>query len=150
MSQDSVKRHKRLCLKILVGLGALFSLIVLIALIPPGCFIYYLSSTSAVSIFNQSGADVRFEKVTIDEQIIWDRSEIVIKTSTDSDRSGGSILKEFSAPRRKLELRLVTVNESNEREIVSCTLDNNQCPCFFATYYFKGRLECGHCQNYLD
>jgi hypothetical protein len=150
VNQHAAQGCKRLSLKILSGLGALVSLIVLIALIPSGCFFFYLSSTSAVSLFNQSGANVRFERVTIDDQIIWDRSEIAIKTSTGANRSGGSILREFSAPRKKLELKLVTVNESNEREIVSCTLDNNQRPCFFTVYYFKGRLECGHCQNYLD
>ena len=79
-------------------LGLLSLLILSVILLPPLNFVYHLWFTSAVTVSNRSGADVRFEKVMIDDQIIWDRSEIIIKTSRPNvDRHGGSIPKEFKA-----------------------------------------------------
>ncbi|AFM27038.1 hypothetical protein [Desulfomonile tiedjei] len=102
-----------------------------------------------------SGSDVRFEKVTVDDQVIWDRPEFVIRTYSNLDKPyldphGGSISAEFRAPRRKVELRLVVINEMQEKEIVSSKLDNSLGHCSFTATYRKGKLVCSDCLNYLD
>jgi hypothetical protein len=142
-------------LKVLIGLGVALILFCLIALAPLGRLICDLFTKSAVSVSNMSGSDVRFEKVTVNNQTIWDRSEVIIKTYSNPenpylDMRGGSIYAEFRAPRRKIELKLIVINEMNEKEVLSCTLDNSRRPCHFSADYRKGKLVCGDCVDYLD
>lgn len=130
----------------------LFSGIILTASLGVGYSIYDQTTASEVWIRNYSGSDVRFEKVTIDSTPIWEKPGIVIKTIKNLekpwlDTRGDSIKPRFSAPRKNVELKLVTLNEKSERETVSCTLDNRRRPASFEAFYYKGRLVCRDCRD---
>ncbi len=131
--------------KVLVGLGAVFCLVFMIQAAEAGYFIYDLSVSSELEILNWSGSDVRFEKVTIDGQSVWGKPDVIVKTLRNFekpwlDTNADRISLRFRAPRKNLELKLVTLNAMHEGETVSCTLNNAHRPCSFEVIYYKGKL----------
>jgi len=139
-----------------IGIGMIFVFIVILVIVtlPLVCCIYRIFTESALLVRNYSGEDVRFEQVMVDSRIIW-RGPIVVKTYLNLkkpylDTRGGHIMPHFHAPRKIIELTLVTINDQQEREAVSCVLDNRARPCIFDVEYFKGKLKCGKCCDYMD
>jgi hypothetical protein len=131
--------------KALVGLGAVFCLVLLIDAVRDGYFIYDLNVRSEVEIRNWSGSDVRFEKVTIDGESVWGKPDIIVKSLRNFekpwlDTNADSISIKFRAPRKNVELKLVALNDIRERETVSCMLDNARRPSSFEVIYYKGKL----------
>jgi hypothetical protein len=152
MKNSGPKRPKPLWLKALIGLCLLFIFIILIVAIPLGYYAYHRNMNSLRSITNSSGSGVRFEKIIVDDQILWEGPDIIVKSRTNFekpwlDRHGRGPMPYFRAPKRFVELKLVVINEMQERETVSCMLDNRSRPCFFEVYYKKGRLSCSDCDN---
>jgi hypothetical protein len=152
--QNETKRRRPLWLKALIGLILLFILIVSLIAIALGPYIYDHHSLSSVFIWNVSGLDVRFEKIAIDDQIIWKSPDIIIESRQglgpprpDNRRHG--ILLDFRAPKKSVQFKLVTVNLSQERETLSCVLNNQSRPCLFEVFYHKGRLNCSDCGDEL-
>ncbi len=132
-------REKPTWEKALIAVGALFFCIFLVTLIQSGYFIYDINVSSELSIRNWSGSDVRFEKVTVDDQPVWDKPHIIIKTIKNFekpwlDTHGDSISANFRAPKKGVELKLITVNEMQESETVSCILDNLRRPSSFEVF----------------
>jgi hypothetical protein len=155
MDQDLPIKRRSLWLRALIGVCLLLAIIIVIVVLPLGYVVYGTYTLSTVMIDNRSGEDVRFEQVTIDDQTVWAGPDIIIKTKTNLqkpylDTRGKFIGPSFRVPKKVVELRIVTVNEMQEKETVACALDNRSSPCFFSVHYFKGRLECSKCQNYLD
>lgn len=145
IDQDREAKRKPIWKKALTALAALFLVIMVVDSITAGLFIYDTSVSSELWIRNYSGSDVRFEKVTVDGQPVWSKPDIVIKTLKNFekpwlDNRGDTISPRFRAPKRDVELQLVTANEKGERETVSCTLDNRKRPCLFEVFYYKGKL----------
>jgi hypothetical protein len=102
------------------------------------------------TIYNASGLDVRFEEVLAGEQTTKGGGPQIIVSAKDlkerwlaRDRNAASF--GFSSSTRQVELKLTTINELDERETVSCMLDNRSEMCFFKAYYHKGALMCSDC-----
>ncbi len=147
MKNSGAKRPKPFWLKILIGFGTLFFLIVAIVAIPVGQYIYHSHTDSLLWIVNSSDLGVRFEKVMIDDQIVWEGPAIIIKSKhtlkqPEHRNLGGNIMPHFRAPKKLVELKLVVIDQMQERETVSCMLDNRSRPCFFEVFYHKGSLSC--------
>ena len=140
--------------QLLIGLVVVLFSMLLVEPIPSVSGIYNLFTESAIIIKNRSGANVRFEQVTIDGQVVWTRRDLIIETVPDfrkpRDTSRSSIMLRFVAPKRTVEVKLSVVTLTHQRETVSCALDNRSRPCIFGAYYVKGRLHCGECEDYLD
>jgi hypothetical protein len=134
--------------------GGIVLLLILFGLIKIEQLFYSMDETSAKSsVFfeNQSGLHVRFDKVIIDNQVVWEDPDVPIpkKDVLDSrfNDHGTSNMVSFSAPERLVKLELETVNDMDETERVSCTLDNRLHPCLFQARYVKGRLFCYGCEK---
>jgi hypothetical protein len=145
------REAKPLWLNVLIGLGLLLVLIAGILAVIAGDYIYEKHTKSLISVTNWSGSDVRFEKVILDNEILWEGPDVVVKSKNPErpwlDRHGTGPMPYFRAPRKLVELKLVVINQMQERETVSCTLDNRSGPCFFEVSYRKGRLSCGDCDK---
>ncbi len=157
INKNPARRQKSRRLKRLIGLRLLLSLLVVNAATLFGCSIddVFLMN-SDVKIWNRSGFDVQFEKVTIDGQIIWAKPDITIVSPKDLDRPWldnrlHSIFLHFRAPKKLMVLEIVILNKIQEKEIVSCILDNRSRPCFFEAFYHKGKLGCTDCgKDFMD
>jgi hypothetical protein len=157
MTEKMERRERPIWRNILIGLCLLFMLVILIVIlivaIPLGYYAYDRHMKSILFIQNWSGSDVRLEKVILDDQILWEGRDIVLKSKRNLDKSGlepeqARLMPYFCAPKKSLELKLVFINEFQERETVSCTLDNRSRPCFFEVSYKKGKLFCGDCDKW--
>jgi len=149
---NSASRGKSLWLKALIGLGLFVVLVVGILAVIVGNYTYERHTRSLISIKNWSGLDVRFEKMILDNEILWEGPNVVVKSKTNLekpwlDRHGTGPMPYFRAPKKLVELKLVVINQMQERETVSCTLDNRSRPCFFEVFYRKGRLSCSDCDK---
>jgi hypothetical protein len=116
---------------------------------------------SYLIIWNSSGLDVRFEQVVIDDQVIWGGAETFLSKEhlrQHLPHSGrDSVSFSFRSSTGPVQLKLTTINELEERETVSCTLDDPPVSgrfrgffgmgCRFRAYYYKGRLLCSDCEN---
>lgn len=147
------KTTKSVFKKILSGLAVLILLIVAIFAIWIAYFTHKAWSVSTISIYNSSGLGIRFEQVTIDDQVVMKNPHTLVTTIKDSetprpDSSQGQISIDFRAPKDDVEVTFVVLDEMQRRETLSCTLDNRRCPCKFNVYYFKGRLSCHRCIQY--
>ncbi|MFZ5866055.1 MAG: hypothetical protein ACOYXY_09260 [Thermodesulfobacteriota bacterium] len=154
MNQDNRTMPKSIWQRALIGFRVLFVIIILLGTIDAAYIIYDHNTTSKVWIRNWSGSDLRFEEVTIDDKPIWNKPDVVIKTIKNFqepllDTRGDKIALGFRAPKKEVELKLVTLNEMQEKETVVCRIDNRLRPCFFQAYYYKGRLVC-HQIEYQD
>jgi hypothetical protein len=107
---------------------------------------------SYLIIWNSSGLDVRFEQVVIDDQVIWGGAETFLSKEhlrQHLPHSGrDSVYVSFRSSTRPVQLKLTTINELEERETVSCTLDDRPVSCRFKAYYHKGRLVCSDCRDF--
>lgn len=147
--ENGPKKRKPLWLKALIGLCLLFLLIILTAVITVEYYIYDISTTSFARIQNLSEPDVRFERVIIDDQVVWKGPAIVID-STKHPRTGRltppeSIRARFRAARKSVKLTLVIITDRQDRRTLTCTLDNRRGPCTFRVFYHGDRLECKDC-----
>lgn len=111
--------------------------------------LYVMHSGRAIStltIYNKSGLDVQFEKVMIDDRIIWGGADWLISkqhlTTPWLDRSPDRVSLEFQSAKKPVELKLVTLNRLHETEVVSCKLDVQSDRCHFEAFYHKGRMTC--------
>lgn len=149
-------RRRRFWLKILIGFCLSALLLVVSVLI---FFVYSvhhaLYGFSNVMIWNRSGHDVRFEMVTVDDQVIWTGPALIVspkdlkKPYLDNRRH--AMMLGFSAPGKLLELKVVIRSKTEDKETLSCTLDNRSRPCFFEVFYHQGRLSCGDCgKDFFD
>lgn len=147
INDEDWRMRKSLWRKGLIGLMVLFIGVMSIPALEVGYFLYEQNTQSEVWIRNWSGSDVRFERVTIDNQPIWGKPKIVVKTIRNLekpwlDTRGDTVLLKFRTPKGNVELKLVTVNEMQKRETVSCTLDVGSRSHRFDAYYLGGRLAC--------
>jgi hypothetical protein len=154
-NQNVARRRRPLWLKVLIGLSLSFFLVVGILAIPLGYYAYYRHMSSLISIENWSGSDVRFYKVILDDHVLWEGHDIVVKSIKNLEKPwldphGRGPMPYFRAPKKLVELKLVVINEVQERETVSCTLDNRSRPCFFEVHYMKGRLSCSDCESLTE
>jgi hypothetical protein len=153
---NSASRRKPLWLKALVAFCLLLFFIILMVAVPWGYYAYDKHISSLISITNWSGSDVRFEKIILDDQVLWEGPDVVVKSKKNVekpwlDRYGTGPMPYFRAPKKIVELKLVVINEMGERETVSCKLDNRSRPCFFEVSYKKGRLSSSDCdKSFMD
>lgn len=103
-----------------------------------------------VIIWNVSGLDVRFEEILVGDQKTTGGGPRIIGSPKDLknpwlEGPRDSIGFGFSSSTRQVELKLITINELDERETVSCMLDNRSPWCIFKAYYHKGALMCSDC-----
>lgn len=100
----------------------------------------------SVSIENRSGQEIRFERITIDGKIIGLKSRRLLPNSDENISSPASLVNltrvKFQPSRRPLRLSVVAVNEMEERETVSFTLEKPFNGCTFNCRYYKGSLLC--------
>jgi hypothetical protein len=152
MNQDEARRRQSGRLKVPIGLCLLFSLFFASAAILVGCSVKDVFHTgSEVMIWNRTGFDVQFEQVTIDDQVVWTGPELIVSPKDLSkpwlDNRRHCMLLEFRAPKKLVEFKLVMLNKMQEKEALSCTLDNRSRPCFFEVFYHKGKLVCFDCEK---
>jgi hypothetical protein len=138
--------------KLLIGFCLVFFLCALFIGIQIGFFVYRVGTDSRLIIWNESGSDVRFEKVIVDGNNVLQKPRTLIVPKTNVERSLSNRQQEavtivFQAPKRKVELTLVVIGNSQEGETVSSILDNTSRPCSFQAYYYKGQLVCGDCER---
>lgn len=141
-------------LKIVIGLCLSFPLLVVGAAI---LFVYSvhdaLYGSSYVMIWNRSGLDVQFERVTIDNQVIWSGPDLIVSPKDLDqpwlDNRRHSMMLDFRSPRKLVELKVVILTKMQEKETLSCTLDNRSPPCFFEVFYHTGRLSCCECDKHF-
>ncbi len=103
-----------------------------------------------VIIWNASGLDVRFEEVLVgDQETTGGGPQIIVSPKVLKkpwlEEGRNRVDLGFSSSTRQVELRLTTINELDERETVSCMMDNPKPRCFFSAYYHKGALMCSDC-----
>ncbi len=120
-------------------------------LLAPGCALYDMWNESYLTIINDSGFDVRFDRIVIGRKVQGGGPEIYISRRDDHrsliENRSTSRTVFFLAPRGAVGLQVVTVNDLGERETVKCNLDNRGRPCSFTATYVKGRLFCHGCQR---
>jgi hypothetical protein len=110
---------------------------------------------SAAIIRNCSGTGVAFDQVTLNGQIVWKGTRTIIEADVTPQKlhtftPRGAIMVQFRGPKEIVKLELISINEMSESETLRCELDNRSRPCIFELRYFKGKLECGKCEDYMD
>ncbi|MBI4963403.1 MAG: hypothetical protein HY913_09000 [Desulfomonile tiedjei] len=148
MIRNLRKRNRALRLALLIGACLVFFAIILFLPAPED-----MPPSSTAVICNASGFNVRFEKVIVDDQIVCEAPELTIMSKKDLgkpwlDNRLDHLFIEFRAPDKFVELRIATLNAMQERDTVSCALDNRLRPCFFEVGYQKGRLVCSPCTHW--
>jgi hypothetical protein len=107
---------------------------------------------SSVFVRNDTGFNVRFEKVIVDDQLVWEEPDLIFMSKRNLEKPWLDTRRhafgfDFRAPKKFVELKIATLNDLQERDTVSCALDNRLKPCFFEVSYQKGRLFCSHCSH---
>jgi hypothetical protein len=112
--------------------------------------VYVGFTTSYTQIHNKSGSNARFEKVTVNNEVVWEKPATLVPPMRrcgeywdHSDES--SIRLNFHAPAKHIRLELTVMGKLQERETVTCELDNALRPCYFHIYYESGTLTCPGC-----
>lgn len=128
------------CLVLLfVIVSCMFILIMLLA--GPDPYPY-----GSLYICNRSGLDVQFEELTVENTLIWGGPEFVASTElqkrSNAGDAGACRFFTFHAPRKAVQLSLTTMNELQEKEVVTCILDNTQGPRHYWVWYHNGGLAC--------
>jgi hypothetical protein len=148
MSQSVNRKISAFLLSLLVGTCLLVFALISCVSDPSGND----DTLSSVFVRNDTGFNVRFEKVIVDDQLVWEEPDLIFmskrnleKPWLDTRRHGFGF--DFRAPKKFVELKIATLNDLQERDTVSCALDNRLKPCFFEVSYQKGRLFCSHCSH---
>lgn len=147
---QKMKRRGALLLIVVVGLCLVYLAIILFVPAPKGSCADGMHPRSMAIIRNGSGSNIRFEKVIVDDEIVWEEPELTIMSKKDVetpwlDKRVASFWIDFCAPDKFVELKIATLNDMEERDTVSCALDNRLRPCLFEVGYQKGRLVCSPC-----
>jgi hypothetical protein len=148
------RRGRPFGMKVVVGFGLLSIATILTGITILGYYAYDRQMSSLLFIQNRSGENVRFERIMLDDQVLWQGPDTIVKAITDLDKpsvdsGGGGPMPYFRAPKKYVELKIVAVNGLNKREVVSCTLDNRSRPCLFEVHYYEGRLVCHDCDKWF-
>ncbi len=136
-------------------IALLFIAVVVVIAIPwiyyTARYIYDRHTRSLISIENYSGSDIRFEKITINNEVVWYDPSITFKSKPltkpwlSTHRAGPTSW--FHSPKAVVELKMGIVNQKGEVQTLSCQLNNRSRPCFFEAFYINGSLSCSDCDD---
>ncbi|MFH1117958.1 MAG: hypothetical protein V1792_28895 [Pseudomonadota bacterium] len=155
MTQHAARTVRPFWQEILIGIGIVLVVIISILGILAYCFNYYVFCKSVVLVRNLSGHDVWFEKIAVDDKVLWESSNVIIRSPKDLSRPlldtrRTRIVCSFRPPwRTVVKLTLIVLDENLRRQTLSCSLDNTRWPCSYTVDYYEGRLVC-HCCEKLE